>query len=73
MINCRKETVKLLNRTFTKDAYSNILLDNVFSENEMSSSDKKFIMYEDAKHRIVHNEGSEERINDIIEWLNANV
>ena len=43
MINCRKETVKLLNRTFTKDAYSNILLDNVFSENEMSSSDKKFI------------------------------
>lgn len=43
MINCRKETVKLLNRTFTKDAYSNILLDNVFSENEMSSSDKRFI------------------------------
>lgn len=37
------------------------------------ASDKKFIMYEDAKHRIVHNEGSEERINDIIEWLNANV
>lgn len=34
---------------------------------------KKFIMYENAEHRIVHNEGSEERINDIIEWLNANV
>lgn len=31
--------------------------------------DKKFIMYEDAKHRIVHNEGSESRVNDIIEWI----
>ena len=29
----------------------------------------KFILYEDAKHRIVHNEGSEERIQDILNWL----
>lgn len=43
MINCRKETVKLLNRTFAQDAYSNILLDNVFAENEISAQDRKFI------------------------------
>ena len=30
-----------------------------------------FKMYEDAKHRIVHNEGNEARIKDIIEWLNT--
>lgn len=33
------------------------------------NNDKKFIMYEDAKHRIVHNEGSETRTKDILEWL----
>ena len=29
----------------------------------------KFIMYEDAEHRIVHNDGCEERIEDIFGWL----
>lgn len=35
--------------------------------------DNKFIMYENAEHRIVHNEGCEERIRDILVWLKDNV
>lgn len=31
--------------------------------------DSKFIMYENSGHRIVHNEGSEKRIEDILKWL----
>ena len=33
----------------------------------------KFIMYENAEHRIVHNDGSEDRIKDILSWLSCNV
>lgn len=43
MINSRKETVKLLNRTFSNDCYSNLLLDNVLSGTEASVQDKRFI------------------------------
>ena len=43
MVNCRKETVKLLSKTFSEDSYSNILLDSVLSSNEMTPQDRKFI------------------------------
>ena len=43
MVNCRKETVKLLLKTFSEDSYSNILLDSVLSSNEMTPQDRKFI------------------------------
>lgn len=35
--------------------------------------DKKFVMYEDAGHRIVHNDGYEDRVKDIEEWLNTDI
>lgn len=43
MINCRKVTVDLLNKTFSCNSYSNILLDSAFSGNEITGQDKKFI------------------------------
>ncbi len=43
MINCRKEVIKLLDKTFSKGSYSNILLDSVLSENEISQQERKFI------------------------------
>lgn len=43
MINCRKETVRLLNKTFSEDSYSNILLDSALSSPEMTLRDKRFI------------------------------
>lgn len=43
MINCRKETVKLLCKTFSEESYSNILLDSVLSSSEMTVQDRKFI------------------------------
>lgn len=43
MINCRKETVKLLCRTFSEESYSNLLLDSVLSSGEMKLQDRKFI------------------------------
>jgi len=43
MINCRKETVKLLEKTFSEGAYSNILLDSVLGSGEISQQDRKFI------------------------------
>ncbi len=43
MINCRKEVIKLLDKTFSEDSYSNILLDNVFSENDISHQDRAFV------------------------------
>lgn len=43
MENSRKEALKLLNKTFRDSSYSNILLDSVLSESEMSTQDKKFL------------------------------
>ena len=43
MINSRKETVKLLCKTFSEESYSNILLDSVLSSPEMTIQDRKFI------------------------------
>ena len=43
MINCRKETVKLLCKTFSEESYSNILLDSVLSSAEMTLQDRKFM------------------------------
>lgn len=43
MVNCRKETVKLLLKTFSEESYSNILLDSVLSSSEMTMQDRKFI------------------------------
>lgn len=43
MVNCRKETVKLLLKTFSEDSYSNLLLDSVLSSPEMNIQDRKFI------------------------------
>ena len=43
MVNCRKETVKLLNKTFTENSYSNLLLDSVLSSKEMTVQEKRFI------------------------------
>ena len=43
MVNCRKETVKLLLKTFAEDSFSNILLDSVLSSNEMTPNDRKFM------------------------------
>lgn len=43
MINCRKETVKLLLKTFSEESYSNLLLDSVLSSGEMTMQDRKFI------------------------------
>ncbi|WP_044974936.1 16S rRNA (cytosine(967)-C(5))-methyltransferase RsmB [Ruminococcus sp. HUN007] len=43
MVNCRKETVKLLSKTFSEDSYSNILLDSVLSSGEMTLQERKFI------------------------------
>ncbi|MDO5559159.1 MAG: 16S rRNA (cytosine(967)-C(5))-methyltransferase RsmB [Oscillospiraceae bacterium] len=43
MVNSRKEVLKLLNKTFKDNSYSNILLDSVLSDAEMSSQDKRFI------------------------------
>ena len=74
------EGIKLLNeilnircQTLLLCGKKDILLDepSKFIEffNKLASN-KKIIMYEEAKHRIVHNEGSEARIKDILEWLN---
>ena len=43
MINCRKEVIKLLDKTFSEDSYSNILLDSVLSQNDISQQDKRFV------------------------------
>ena len=43
MINCRKETVKLLCKTFSEESYSNILLYSVLSSAEMTLQDRKFM------------------------------
>ena len=37
---------------------------------KLTNAQNKLISYDNAKHRIVHNEDSDKRINDIIEWLN---
>lgn len=36
---------------------------------KLTNKHNKLISYDDAKHRIVHNEGSVSRIQDIIDWL----
>ncbi|MBP3630150.1 MAG: alpha/beta fold hydrolase [Clostridia bacterium] len=36
---------------------------------KLTNKANKLIVYEDAKHRIVQNEGSSERIKDILSWL----
>lgn len=41
--------------------------------NNLTNQKNKIIIYEDAKHRIVQNEGSESRINDIIFWLKTTI
>lgn len=43
MENNRKETLKLLNKTFKDNSYSNILLDNVLSDQNISQQDRRFI------------------------------
>ncbi|MCQ2464332.1 MAG: 16S rRNA (cytosine(967)-C(5))-methyltransferase RsmB [Oscillospiraceae bacterium] len=43
MVNCRKETVKLLLKTFGEESFSNLLLDSVLSSGEMTMQDRKFI------------------------------
>ncbi len=43
MVNCRKETVKLLLKTFGEESYSNLLLDSVLASQEMTVQDRKFI------------------------------
>ena len=43
MINTRKEVVKLLNKTFSENSYSNILLDSVLSSKEVSADEGRFI------------------------------
>jgi len=37
--------------------------------NKLNNDKNKFIMYEDAKHRIVHNDGYEKRVKDIVSWI----
>lgn len=37
--------------------------------NKLENKKNKIIIYQEGKHRIVHNEGSKERIQDIIRWL----
>lgn len=37
---------------------------------KLTNKQNKLISYDNAKHRIVHNEGSHKRINDLIKWLN---
>lgn len=41
--------------------------------NKLTNPKNKIIIYETAKHRIVQNEGSENRIKDIIAWLNGTI
>ncbi len=43
MINTRKEVVKLLNKTFSENSYSNLLLDSVLSSKEVAADDGRFI------------------------------
>ncbi len=43
MINTRKEVVKLLNKTFSENSYSNILLDSVLSSKEVNADEGRFI------------------------------
>lgn len=45
MIDVRYFTVNILNKTFTKKGYSNIVLDNALSEEKMELRDKKFITH----------------------------
>ena len=37
---------------------------------KLTNKHNKLISYDNAKHRIVHNDGSDKRINDLIKWLN---
>ena len=46
--------------------------DKYIAFSDKLTCDKKFIMYEEAGHRIVHNDGYETRVKDIEEWLNSN-
>jgi alpha-beta hydrolase superfamily lysophospholipase len=38
---------------------------------KLSSVNKKLRIYDNVKHRIVQNEGCEERINEIVDWVNS--
>ncbi len=43
---------------------------NKFFE-KLNNEQNKIILYNDARHRIVQNEGCEGRIKDIIDWINS--
>lgn len=47
--------------------YEQHFFDRFFEK--LSNPNKKYISYPDGNHRIVQNEGSEDRIKDIINWL----
>lgn len=75
-----KEGVNLLNKVLNIECPTLLLCgkqDKLLNEpdnfvnfySKLSNDKNKFIMYEDAKHRIVHNENCNERIKDITNWL----
>ena len=39
---------------------------------QLQTENKKLIVYENVKHRIVQNEGAPERIDEIIDWIKSN-
>lgn len=75
-----KEGIRMLNKVLNINCPALLVCgrkDEIFKESnkfemfftKFTNKNSKIIIYDDAKHRIVHNEGSEERIKDINDWL----
>lgn len=52
--------------------FDNLLNSNKFKNvlNKINSNDKRLIIYENSRHRVVQNDDKEKAIKDILKWLN---